>query len=222
MTKIVIDAGHGGYDSGAVGKLSNEKDITLNVAKELKTQLIINGFDVRLTRETDVFVPIAERYKISNDYEANLFVSIHANSAGASAHGTEALVYPDDHSSYMFAQDLLIEWMKEFVLTNRGVKYRSDLGVLRGTRCSAVLLEMAFISNLNEETLMNERSFPHRAAVSICKGICNAYGKTYNYAETKRDKAMQIISNKCDTPELWIRYLNEIPFFEDFICKIAE
>ena len=221
MTKIVIDAGHGGYDSGAVGKLTKEKDINLLVAKELKTQLLINSFDVKMTRETDTFVPISERYKISNDYGANLFISLHCNSSQPTAHGTEVLVYPDDNSSYMFAQDLLIEWMKEFLLTNRGVKYRSDLGVLRGTRCSAVLLEMSFISNLNEETLMTEKSFPRRAAVSICKGICNAYGKEYNYAETKRDKAEQVIRSKCDTPDLWIRYLNEIPFFEDFICKIV-
>jgi len=80
---IVIDAGHGGHDPGAIGYSGvYEKTLTLATAKELKRQLDKEGkYTVFLTRSTDVFIPLRERVKIARKYNADLFMSIHADSA---------------------------------------------------------------------------------------------------------------------------------------------
>jgi N-acetylmuramoyl-L-alanine amidase len=81
---IVIDAGHGGVDPGAIGvDRSYEKNITLAVAKELKKQILKTGkYNVVLTRETDVFIPLKQRVAIARKAKADLFVSLHADSVG--------------------------------------------------------------------------------------------------------------------------------------------
>ncbi len=83
LSTIVIDAGHGGKDSGALGRKSKEKDIVLSVAKQLG-QMITDSFpeiNTIYTRETDVFIPLKERATIANKAKADLFISIHANSS---------------------------------------------------------------------------------------------------------------------------------------------
>lgn len=79
---VVIDAGHGGHDPGAVGKISKEKNINLNVALKLGRQIKKNCPDVKViyTRERDVFIPLGKRADIANNAKANLFISIHTNS----------------------------------------------------------------------------------------------------------------------------------------------
>ena len=80
---IVIDAGHGGVDPGAIGYSGTyEKNITLSMAKELKEMLDKKGkYTVYLTRSRDVFIPLRERVKISRSHDADLFISVHADSA---------------------------------------------------------------------------------------------------------------------------------------------
>lgn len=80
---IVLDAGHGGKDPGAIGKYSKtyEKTVTLAMAKELKTLLQNKGYIVYLTRENDIFIPLRQRTKIAQQRKADLFMSIHADSA---------------------------------------------------------------------------------------------------------------------------------------------
>ena len=77
---VVIDPGHGGHDPGAIGHGLREKDINLNVGKRLKTILDANGFDVKLTRSDDTFIPLNERAAIANRSHADFFISIHSNS----------------------------------------------------------------------------------------------------------------------------------------------
>lgn len=92
---IVIDAGHGGKDIGARGVVENEKDITLDVALRFGQLIEKNYKDVQViyTRKTDVFLELWERARIANKNHANLFVSIHCNSAGnKSAYGSETFV----------------------------------------------------------------------------------------------------------------------------------
>ena len=79
---IVLDPGHGGRDPGAIGVSGvYEKTITLSMAKELKSQLEREGYKVHLTRSTDIFIPLRDRVKIARKYHADLFISIHADSA---------------------------------------------------------------------------------------------------------------------------------------------
>lgn len=87
---IVIDAGHGGRDAGAIGFISKEKDINLKIALELGRQLEVNMKDVKVvyTRKTDVFVDLDKRAQIANKNKADLFISIHTNSTAAGRKGT--------------------------------------------------------------------------------------------------------------------------------------
>jgi len=99
--KIVIDAGHGGKDPGAIGyKNIYEKDLALKFAKKLESKLG-KQYDVLLTRKTDKFITLKNRSKIANDFEADLFISLHMNSnKNKSASGTEVFYYSRKSSKY--------------------------------------------------------------------------------------------------------------------------
>jgi len=80
IRRIVLDPGHGGEDPGAIGKKGlKEKDVVLAVSAELRTLLAANGFEVIMTRESDIFIPLENRPVIANQQKADLFISIHAN-----------------------------------------------------------------------------------------------------------------------------------------------
>lgn len=82
ISKIVVDAGHGGHDPGAIGKIgTKEKEINLLIAIELARALRMEGYDVLLTRMDDTFVPLVDRTLFANDKKADLFISIHCNAA---------------------------------------------------------------------------------------------------------------------------------------------
>ena len=90
---LVIDAGHGGHDAGALGAYSKEKDINLNVALAFGRLVEENCPDVKVvyTRKRDVFIPLQRRADIANDNKADLFISIHTNAlpSGKRAYGSE-------------------------------------------------------------------------------------------------------------------------------------
>ena len=98
---IVVDAGHGGHDSGARGNGYNEKDIALQVATKLANNLR-QDYNVIMTRNSDFFVPLDTRAKIGNDANADFFISIHLNSSSSSsANGTEVYYFSKkDQGSY--------------------------------------------------------------------------------------------------------------------------
>lgn len=95
LKKVVIDAGHGGKDSGAIGRKSKEKDIALNVTLKVGKYIQDNFSDVKViyTRDRDVFVPLSDRSRIANESGADLFISIHCNSTeNRSPYGSETYV----------------------------------------------------------------------------------------------------------------------------------
>jgi len=95
---IVVDAGHGGHDSGALGATRQEKELTLAAAQALKSRLERSGhYRVVLTRDSDVFIPLETRVKITREGGADLFISLHADSAGgdASTHGASVYTLSD-------------------------------------------------------------------------------------------------------------------------------
>lgn len=91
MTKIWIDAGHGGKDSGAVGNGLVEKDWVLTVAKQLQNELVKAGFEVGMTRTNNTFYELSDRAKKANSFKADLFISIHFNAGGGK--GYEDYIY---------------------------------------------------------------------------------------------------------------------------------
>lgn len=173
---IVVDAGHGGHDSGAVGYSGTlEKNINLSIALKLAELLKSAGYRVLLTRSDNTFVPLKERSEIANNAGADMFICIHCNATdNHDGHGTETYtqlqrytpVYKDQEKCIYLAQLVQNELVKALGLYNRGVK-QQNLSVCRETNAPTVLIETAFIDNQNEEKLLNDQAFQSKAAEAI-------------------------------------------------------
>jgi N-acetylmuramoyl-L-alanine amidase len=175
MSTIVLDAGHGGSDPGAVSGARLEKDDNLNLALAVQRRLEAGGQRVVMTRDRDVFVPLAERSAISDRNHADMFVSIHRNAATSpAANGVENFVYrnPTPRETQN-AQTVLDEVVRAGVQSDRGVK-RGDFAVLRNTRAPAMLLEMGFITNARDNQLFDQNFNAY--ADAITRGILRALG----------------------------------------------
>lgn len=172
--RIVIDAGHGGRDQGASGRKIQEKDLTLKIAKRTGKYIRrrTRGVDVILTRDRDEFVSLNERANFANFCQADLFISIHANSAQGYADGTETFVWNKRHNpwSLKMAQLIQDEYTQRAKRKNRGVK-KANFAVLRNTTMPAVLTEVGFISNAQEENYLKSRRGRKKIAYCIYRAV---------------------------------------------------
>ena len=182
--KVCIDPGHGGSQPGAVGYFgTKEKDITLQVALQLRDVLKNAGVEVVMTRDSDKDVRTAKqpnelqaRCDVANNSKADVFVSTHCNASDdRTAHGTETWYYPKDAKSKTLAQFIQTELVKQIGLRDRGVK-QGNYYVTRYTKMPAVLVELAFISNPEEEVLLKNKAFQRKCAVGIANGILRFLG----------------------------------------------
>jgi N-acetylmuramoyl-L-alanine amidase len=175
---IAIDAGHGGYDPGAVGgNGTKEKEVNLDIAKRTAKLLEARGATVVMTRSGDQEIGLDQRTSKANSKKANLFVSIHINAAESTAlSGTMTFVHSGSSTntrikeSNRLAKNIQSELVRGLGLKDMGVRY-ADFAVLRTSNMPAVLCELAFISNPAEEKKMNTDSFRNKAAEAIVKGI---------------------------------------------------
>lgn len=173
--KIHINAGHGGKDPGACGNGLQEKDIALRVALKLGN-ILKRNFGVSLTRVTDVFVPLVEIARKANDEKADLFISLHCNSAASpDARGIETLVYRNNGENKKVADLIQSKLIKQTGFVNRGIKERNDLLVLNSTKMTAVLIELGFISNRDDAAKMNQNEFLEGCVDAIYKAVCEYY-----------------------------------------------
>ncbi|WP_145413813.1 N-acetylmuramoyl-L-alanine amidase [Paenibacillus xylanexedens] len=174
--RIVIDAGHGAQDPGAIGPTGKrEKDFNLTMALKLDALLKGNeNLQVSLTRRTDVFLELRQRVKIANEQPADLFISIHANSAtAATASGTET--FYNRTTSAPLAGVIQRHMQAATGFKDRGARY-GNFAVIRDTKMDAVLLEVGFISNPEEEKKLFDNDFQDRVALAVAKGICEYLG----------------------------------------------
>ena len=168
--KICLDPGHGGNDTGAEGPTGlEEANTVLTLSLLLADVLTDQGFDVKLTRETDVFIELGKRCAIANDWEADYFISVHLNSNGSTAVGIETLYTSESGQDLAIPiQDCLIEGTGD---TDRGIKERDDLYVLNGTDCPAVLLELGFISHPETEEKLRSKDYQRLLVECVALGI---------------------------------------------------
>jgi N-acetylmuramoyl-L-alanine amidase len=177
---IAIDAGHGGYDPGAIGNNGvQEKTVTLAVSLKLADILVKNGVDVILTRISDN-VPwpsnksdeLNMRCNISNNAEADYFISVHCNSYSGSSGvtGVETYYYSAKAGSQTFANNVNAELYQGISSSNRGVK-SSSLYVNKYTDAPAALVELEFLSNPTKELMLNDSTFQELCAKSLATGI---------------------------------------------------
>lgn len=177
MKKIYLHIGHGGSDSGAVGSVAKEKDITLKIGTLTYYELIKQGYDVIMSRNSDVSNQNAS--KTANSWGAQLVISIHCNSyTDQSASGTEVLIYKRGGQAEKFASILLPYAVKALASKNRGVK-EQNVEILRNTNAPAVLLETGFVSNKAEEFKLIDSVYQQKIAEAIAKAVCEYYGKEY-------------------------------------------
>ena len=167
---VVIDAGHGGFDRGGIpGQRVSEKEMTLDVARRLRSVLQASGYRVVMTRDSDVFVPLGTRTAIANSQRNAIFVSVHFNSAtrrGAS--GIETYFYGRDSLALASAVHHYVAGGAPS--ENRGVRRRGYF-VLRRTNIPAVLVECGFLTNPTEAAYAQNASYRQKLAEAIASGV---------------------------------------------------
>lgn len=183
MTKIFIDAGHGGPDPGAVGNGVIEEYVNLNVARYLAEDLRNAGYEVmeyRTTQNENVLdnknADLTNRAQMANRWGADYFVSIHTNSSiNPSAQGAEAYVYRLGGPAEALGASILESISDRFGSVNRGVM-AANFAVLRRTRMPAVLVELGYLSNPTEALNLNSPAWQRAVAEAIAVGIIAEIG----------------------------------------------
>jgi N-acetylmuramoyl-L-alanine amidase len=173
---VVIDPGHGGKDPGATSVLGYyEKDINLAVARKVAWLLEQKGLRVKMTRTDDYFVELEDRAAMANNINADLFVSIHADSFPKSSRRgfTVYVANAASYSSRLAANDI-VRSMSGTGLNSFGVD-TANYHVLTGTRGPAVLVELGYLTNRREAALLSSGSFQNRLAEAIADGITDYF-----------------------------------------------
>lgn len=188
---IIIDAGHGGEDGGAVGADgTNEKNINLDIALKLNEFLSVMGYKTRMVRTTDISIyegdcktlrekkvsDIRKRTAIMEEYENCLYVSIHQNKyEDSSIWGAQTFYSPNDNESKSLAQFIQSSIATELQPSNRRLIKQSgtSIYVLYNATKPAVMVECGFISNYNELSQLKAEEYQSKMAFSIMLGIIN-------------------------------------------------
>src|SRR5690606_16074112 len=184
MAKVFLDAGHGGKDPGALGNGLKEKDINLSVTLKVGNILKNHGVNVGYSRTTDVFLELADRASKANNFGADVFVSIHCNAFDdPSAKGVETYSYPGSATGARLSKAIQDSIISSGAYTaNRGTK-TANYAVLRLTNMPAALVELAFITNSQDASILRNRQ--DDLAVAVAKGILNHLSISYKPVQTK-------------------------------------
>ena len=183
--KIFIDPGHNpsGPNTGAVGNGLVEQDITYSVSVYLANMLRADPrFEVRLSRRTPTEIlgtsnatSLAARVNAANSWPADYFVSIHCNAnVNPAINGTEVYVYRQYSQAYWLAQHVMNGIVERVGTRDNGVRINPGLYVLRKTRMPAILVELAYLTNVNDaEKLLNDQ---YAFAQGIYDGLLSYFG----------------------------------------------
>lgn len=173
--KVVLDAGHGGYDPGALYDGHAEKDITLAIAKKTKALLETAGVKVFMTRSEDRFLSLAERVEISKSISPNMFVSVHVNALATNSamDGLQTYYYSD--SGYELAKVMHKEIL-ETGMPNRNIR-KAAFWVCKHNKAPSVLLELGFMTNREERKKLASDKYQDQLAKHVAAGIIKYLNK---------------------------------------------
>lgn len=179
---VVLDAGHGGADSGAVGKTGLlEKHVALIVVRRMAKILGDLKVPVVLTRSDDTFIELYERARIAYEVGATLFVSIHCNAGGGK--GFEVFTSPGQTDSDLAASHLFQAYAAEFPqlvertdLSDGDVDKEAKFAVLTRTKGAAVLFELEFIDTPEGESFLRNSENQKRMAKALADGVLSYLG----------------------------------------------
>jgi len=184
---VLVDAGHGGHDGGAVANGAIEKHLALDIARQLRDELTSAGLEVVMTRETDVFLTLEDRAALTRKHHAAAFVSIHINTdgSGSSASGIETYFankrplsitrQKGQHPSGVPLGETMAAAVQRCVCAesraeNRGTKAR-DYAVIQAASCPAVLVECGFLTNPQEARRLKDAAHQQKIARGIAAGV---------------------------------------------------
>lgn len=183
-TVIVIDAGHGGIDPGAVEELTVEKDLNLAIAKKLQVYLEEAGYTVYMTRIEDTGLyeeddtnkkrsDMQERVSIITDSKADLMISIHQNAYPDSRYYGPQVFFQKNNAEAATLALLVQEQMNSFTLpgNTRQAKPNESYFILKNSPMPAILVECGFITNSNEAEKLHDESYQKKVAWGIYSGI---------------------------------------------------
>jgi N-acetylmuramoyl-L-alanine amidase len=174
--KVTVDCGHGGSDSGAIGSFNGyfESHAVLDIGLRLQA-LLLPHVEVQMIREDDTFTSLPERCRMANEWGADIFVSIHLNSATSDASGFEVFTSGSTKSrdlankvGYRHAETF--PWQK-----NRGIK-QAGFYVLKHTDMPAILTEGCFLSNDDENKWVCIPETRQAMGEVIARGILDYFG----------------------------------------------
>ncbi len=178
---VVIDVGHGGSDTGAIGVNGiQEKDVVLKIANEilgLNKNLLNNQFDMSLTRYKDTLISLTDRSRLAKRLDADVFVSLHCNASSNSSKGMEVYIHNLDSentkTSIGLGLSILNEATQKLGFKKRGVKF-ADFQVLREAGdYPALLVELGFMTNSDEADYFLKTKNIRAMALAALLGITN-------------------------------------------------
>lgn len=205
--KIVIDAGHGGYDAGASFGDRKEKDEVLRLALAVGDILKKQGYDVVYTRTEDVYDSPVQKARIGNESGADFFVSIHRNSSPTpnQYNGVQTLVYDNSGIKQTMAENINKQ-LEELGFRNINVPARPDLAVLRRTKMPAVLVEAGFINSDIDNELFDSKFN------EIAQGIADGIDETLRSAGYTTASAIEG-ENQAEPVASYYQYAKSTPVF---------
>ncbi len=226
VNTVILDAGHGGIDSGATGPLGKEKDAALDVVLRAKKLLQESGYQVRCTRVSDILIPLERRAQFANRHANAIFVSVHfnkSNTGGASGLETyclaprgvpsmdeENLSYSDyvqhrghshDPANIALATTVHAALVRNLGLTDRGVK-RARFVVVRNISIPGILIEGGFMSGTPDQRLIATPEYRQRIAQCILDGVNRYKQAIANQGQNQKPSAVVAATDPTSVPSL--------------------
>jgi N-acetylmuramoyl-L-alanine amidase len=172
---IVIDAGHGGKDPGAIGlNGTEEKTVNSQTASEVAKVLSAKGATVIQTRSKDTFLSLDRRAEISNTYNTDAFISIHYNAFPVQSVQGIGTYYSSLNKDHALAEDIQNKLSGSLPLYNRGL-FQEEFRVLRKNNAPAILLELGFLTNPGDYATIQTTGYHHQVAEAIADGLINYF-----------------------------------------------
>ena len=226
VNTVILDAGHGGIDSGATGPFGKEKDAALDVVLRAKKLLQESGYQVRCTRVSDILIPLERRAQFANRHASAIFVSVHfnkSNTGGASGLETyclaprgvpsmdeENLSYSDyvqhrghshDPANIALATTVHAALIRNLGLTDRGVK-RARFVVVRNISIPGILIEGGFMSGTPDQRLIATPEYRQRIAQCILDGVNRYKQAIANQSQNQKPSAVVAATDPTSIPSL--------------------
>jgi N-acetylmuramoyl-L-alanine amidase len=187
VPKVFLGVGHGGTDSGAIGNGFKEKDLNLSIALACNEILVNHGVTVMMSRTKDENDTITEEVWECNNFEPDFAVDIHNNAGGGD--GAECFYHHSGGKGKPLAENILTEIVKTGQ-NSRGTKTRVNssgkdyYAFIRETTAPAVIVECAFIDNLNDIKIIDTNDEQYQMGVAIAKGILRTLGIPFVATQT--------------------------------------